>query len=992
MKSEATDAVKITRRALLKAASTATVTLSLGRLAPLGDASANAWITSGTGKSRQDSGSGADHGKHDKGANGALNGVDEASTLVYRNYLEVYREKWTWDRVARGTHYVNCAYQRGCAWNVYVKDGIVWREEQLGEYPQTNRDVPDYNPRGCQKGACYSARMYDPTRLTYPLKRVGKRGKGRWKRVTWDEALSAIAESSIDVLSSDGPGAIYWDMGSAMSNGCHGLGLTRTVNVLDTPMFEANTEIGDHFPGASVTLGKICYTSSYDDFMYSDLILIWGGNPVNTQIPNAHFVNEARYNGARVVAIAPDYNPSSIHADEWIAVTPGSDAAFGLSLAHVMVSEGIYDARFVKEQSDLPLLVRADNGLFLREKDMKAGGAEDVFYVYDTGRGGLRVAPKRSLALEELDPALEGSFEVETRQGRAEVTTVFELLRKRLEDYSPEKAQAISGANPGQVRRLARALAGAQAASSLAQTNFCKYYHGLEMERAQILVFTLAGQIGKKGAGIAAFPYMSIAGPDGLSVSSGRLSPKLGLLALGAKSAPEFLRLKWEGYSNQMILFEMTRQEYRHGRYIATPLFLYMHGGLRDLYGSAKSVDGSMKREFHDYFDEAVEKGWQVVPKTPPRILFEVGGNMLRRVRGYDRLYKVLLPKLDLLVTLDWRMSNTARYSDYVLPAAGWYEKDDITWGSPITPYCHVTTRAVEPLGESKSDWQFHCLYMKALQERAVQRGIREYRDRAGRTRRLDRVYDEFSFGRRYTENNTEEFLEEILAVTSNLDKVGWKQIKAKGFARYTGVGMAASQIAHATDFETGETITANTWHTVKKEPWPTLTRRIQFYIDHPLYFELGEELPVHKDNPPMGGDYPLQMVGAHARHSIHASWRDEKHLLNLQRGEPLIYLSTQDADARGIRDGETVRVFNDIGSFKVHAKVAPAIRPGQLLIYHAWEPFQFKKGKSHQSLIPSPMNPIHLAGGYFQLQPTLLQGEPGSPDRGTRVDVERIA
>ena len=103
------------------------------------------------------------------------------------------------------------------------------------------------------------------------------------------------------------------------------------------------------------------------------------------------------------------------------------------------------------------------------------------------------------------------------------------------------------------------------------------------------------------------------------------------------------------------------------------------------------------------------------------------------------------------------------------------------------------------------------------------------------------------------------------------------------------------------------------------------------------------------------------------------------------------MFLSAADARGRGIEDGDRVRVFNDVGSFEIQAKVAPGVRPGQVIVYHAWEPFQFRRGKSHQSAIPSPMNPVHLAGGYYQLQPTLLMGEPGCPDRGTRVEVERI-
>jgi len=76
----------------------------------------------------------------------------------YRSWEDVYRERWTWDSIAKGSHYVNCWYQGHCNWNVYVKDGVVFREEQVATYPQTNPDVPDFNPRGCQKGACYSQR------------------------------------------------------------------------------------------------------------------------------------------------------------------------------------------------------------------------------------------------------------------------------------------------------------------------------------------------------------------------------------------------------------------------------------------------------------------------------------------------------------------------------------------------------------------------------------------------------------------------------------------------------------------------------------------------------------------------------------------------------------------------------------------------------------------------------------------------------------------
>jgi DMSO reductase family type II enzyme molybdopterin subunit len=912
------------------------------------------------------------------------------SAPAYDGWADVYRERWSWDRITKSTHYVNCAQQRGCAFNVYVKEGVVWREEQVADYPQTNADVPDFNPRGCQKGACYSERMYGASRVLHPLKRVGARGEGRWKRLSWDQALQEVADATLDALAEHGAGSVFWDAGTGLTNGCHGLGLSRTVMLLDTPLIEPNAEIGDHFPGFGVTMGKVCFASSADDLFYADLILFWGGNPTQTNIPNMHFVNEARYHGARVVCITPDYSPSAIHADEWVPVNMGSDAALGLAMAHVMVEEDLFNAAFVSEQTDLPLLVRKDTGRFLRQSDFEEGGEADRHYVFDRQSGEVREAPRSSLALAELRPALEGEYVARTLEGEVAVTPVFTLLREHLAQYTPEAASRITGTHPDQIRRLARALARAKAATALGQTNFSKYYHGMEMERAMILAFTLAGQIGRKGAGLSTLGFFTIAGPDALAGASGRLPPKLGIAALQLQEIPELARMKWQGHSIERMLSEIGRRQYKGGLFLGTALFLHRHGGLEERYGSARKWDPTLQRDFSEHLQEALDKGWQAVQETPPRVFFEAGGNLFRRVRGYDRVIDHLLPQLDLVVTVDWRMSNTALHSDYVLPAAGWYEKDDICWGSPLAPFCHVTTRAVEPLGESRTDWEIHCLLMKKLQERAILRGITEYQDRSGEKRRLDHIYDDFTFGGRFNENNTEEILQELLDITTNLGGVGWEELKQKGYARYTDVGIGLMQTPHASEFEPGETITANTRQTQKKHPWPTHTRRIQFYIDHDLYFELGQVLPVHKDNPKIGGDHPLQMTGGHTRWSIHSSWRDDPLLLRLQRGEPAIFLGTADARAREIRDGERVRVFNDVGSFEAVAKLTTSVRPGQVIVYHGWEPFQFRHGRSHQSVIPSPLNPIDLAGDYFQLDPTLLMGQPGNSDRGTRVEVER--
>ena len=237
-----------------------------------------------------------------------------------------------------------------------------------------------------------------------------------------------------------------------------------------------------------------------------------------------------------------------------------------------------------------------------------------------------------------------------------------------------------------------------------------------------------------------------------------------------------------------------------------------------------------------------------------------------------------------------------------------------------------------------------------------------------------------------------------MLAVTTNLDGATWAEMKEKGYARYTGVGMSPSQIGHATDYRAerddhGEHLADPEEAALADADAAgcSSTSIIEFF------FELGEELPDPQGQPAAGRRPPAPDDGR-ARHAGRFTPRGAIRpapCFTLQRGEPAD-LHRRASDARRARDRKTedrVRVYNDIGSFEIQAKVASARSArARSIVYHAWEPYQFEDGKSHQSLIPSPMNPIHLAGGYFQLQPTLLMGEPGCPDRGTRVEVERLA
>jgi nitrate reductase alpha subunit len=398
-----------------------------------------------------------------------------------------------------------------------------------------------------------------------------------------------------------------------------------------------------------------------------------------------------------------------------------------------------------------------------------------------------------------------------------------------------------------------------------------------------------------------------------------------------------------------------------------------------------------LPRPIEEYLAESHAAGWQrEPPATPPRVLLVAGSNPLRRVRSADLLVANLWPKIELIVTCETRMSSTALMSDILLPGAGTYEKDDVpNWGTLLAPYLHITQAAVAPLGESKVEWEIHALLARRIQERARERGIAQFRDRKGETRKLDDFYVRFTDGGRFGENDQTKLVAEVLRKTSFVDQE-FEALRERGYQRYTGIGAHPINYGNATDVKPNEPVMNRGWRREKPGPWPTLTRRIQFYIDHPLYLELGEELPTHFEPPKPGGDHPLILTGGHTRWSIHALWRNLDSLLQLQRGEAAAFIARPDAEHRGIRDGDVIRIWNDVGDFRVRARISNAVRPGTVILYHAWEDHQFAGGRGNRHVLPTPLNPLELAGGYNHLRPAPASLQPGHSDRETRVDMER--
>lgn len=908
-----------------------------------------------------------------------------------------YHDRWSWDQVTFGTHCLNCLAT--CPYRVYVADGKVLFEEPAGLFEQIDPNVPDMNPMACQKGSAWSQQLDGPDRLKYPLRRAGERGEGKWERISWDEALTEVAAAIVEAIDMEGPESVVFEEtveGGLLTQAPY----LRFAGLIGAVTLDANGLINDFPAGHHITFGKFSCASSQDDTFNGEILLIWHSNPVYTSIPYAHFITEARYNGARVVTIAPDYSASAVIADQYVPIKAGTDAAFALAMCQVIVEEGLTNLDFVTSQTDMPLLVNAETKRFIRGNDIDEESPEDQFYWWDTATDALVKAPRDTLNTGEYKPALEGSWTQKLLDGsEVKVTTVWELMRVRLQDYTPEKAKEMCDVHPEVIRNLARSIA-TKRTKILEGFNTSKYYHGDLMERAMCLLLALTANWGRKGTGIQG---LALAGLDGYQIWG--MKQKRGInetirIMDGIDDAMAQLREQSPDASDEILGYDLLQRGLVAGTASPPAFFHYYHCGYEETWNNAAWSDPEMKRSFDEYLQDAVRRGWwggliKPGPGTDPTVLICVATNPIRRQRGGSAgLLETLWPGLDKVVVIENRMSATALQADIVLPAAMQYERINLQYAITSSFSVGFSDKAVEPQGEAKTEWEIFSLLSEKVEEQGVEQDCVEYQDGRRQPKTLKGLGDLFTANGAY--NDEEDIISEWLQDSieaGTLPRNGTlSTLREKGSVRFTGLGMFAPGLSLATNVKPDEPVTAFTWHVEDGVPFPTLTRRAQFLIDHPWFAEADEDLPRHKNPPQMGGDYPLLLTSGHSRWTVHASAMGNEMLAGTHRAEPLVNLSPVDAEKYGIEDGDLVEIRNDRGSAKIRSKISGRIRPGQAVIYNGWEPHMFEGWKGPNQVEPGMVKWLHLVSRYGHLRYLPFGWQPVPVDRAVYIEVEKIS
>ena len=366
----------------------------------------------------------------------------------------------------------------GCGILAHVKQGRVTKLE-AAEFPQSGMK------RICLKGLSATQLLYHPDRLKYPLRRVGERGEGKWERLSWDDALDIVAAKLKELAEKYGPKSVAWVLGGPGGGSVKFGAYTRLASLFQGTRVscwgygDAALPCAGHVTFGHHRIGR--YTGGFEN---TKLNIAWGHNPAETlPFDLMRKLLDDKEKGVRLVVIDPIFTTTASKADEYISIRPGTDTALILGMMNVILHQGLQDEDYIRKYTVGPLLVRTDNGLFLREKDILSGGS-DSYMIWDTETGQVKTVDTPGTV-----DSLTGSYTVNGLGCKP----AFQLLADLVGQYTPEAASEVTEIPADTIRRLAIAYSRNKPTSIYFSHGVGRTYHGHILYRAICTLAAITG-------------------------------------------------------------------------------------------------------------------------------------------------------------------------------------------------------------------------------------------------------------------------------------------------------------------------------------------------------------------------------------------------------------------------------------------------------------------------------------------------------------------
>lgn len=707
------------------------------------------------------------------------------------------------ERIVWGACSVNCGSR--CALRSHVRDDeVVWVETD-----NTGADIyGDHQVRACLRGRSIRRRINHPDRLNYPMKRVGKRGEGKFVRISWEEALDTIADNLKRIVKEYGNEAVYINYSSGIVGG----NITRSSPYASLVARLMNCYGGflSHY-GTYSTAQISCampYTygsndgNSTSDIENSKLVVMFGNNPAETRMSGGgitYYLEQARErSNARMIVIDPRYTDTAAgREDEWIPIRPGTDAALVAGIAWVLINENLVDQAFLDTYC-----VGYD------EKTLPADAPKNGHYkAYILGQGDDGVAK------------------------------------------TPQWASRITGIPVDRIIKLAREIGSTRPAYICQGWGPQRQANGELTSRAIAMLPILTGNVGING------------GNSGARESTYTITI-------------ERMPLPENPVKTQISCFSWTDAIDRGAEMTATR-------------------DGVRGKEKLD---------------VPIKFIWNYAGNtIINQHSDINKTHEILQDesKCETIVVIENFMTSSAKYADILLPDLMTVEQEDIIPNDYAGNMGYLIF--IQPVTSAK------------FERKPIYWILSEVAKRLG-----EDVHQKFTEGR-----TQEQWLQHLYAKMLAKDPAlpSYDELKKMGI--YKRKDPNGHFVAYR-DFRKDPV--AN--------PLKTPSGKIEIYssrlADIAAKWQLEKDetispLPVYAStfegwDDPLREKFPLQMFGFHYKARTHSSYGNVDVLQAACRQE--VWLNPLDAEKRGIKNGDMVRVFNARGELHIPAKVTPRIMP----------------------------------------------------------------
>ncbi|MGF1786393.1 dimethyl sulfoxide reductase subunit A [Photobacterium swingsii] len=778
---------------------------------------------------------------------GGLAAATSAITLPFKSSSVQADDKTpTEEKVVWSACTVNCGSR--CPLRMHVADGeIKWVDaDNTGTDDYANKDV---QVRACLRGRSMRRRVYNPDRLKYPMKRVGKRGEGKFKRISWDEAYNEITNSINSIKKEYGNEAFYLNYGTGTLGGTVTKswppGSTLIARLMNLTGGYLN-HYGDYSTaqiakGLSYTYGGWANGNSFSDTENSKLIVQFGNNPAETRMSGGglihHLIESKEKSNAKMIMIDPRYNDTAAgREDQWIPIKPGTDAAFISAMAHVMIKEDLVDQPFLDkycvgyDEKTLPASAPANS-------DYKS-------YILGLGEDGV--------------------------------------------EKTPEWAAPITGIPADIIIKTAR---------EIGSTKPCAIYQGWGLQRTQ------NGEIASRAIAMLAL-----------------LTGNLGIHG-GGSGARE------SDYNIPFVRFPTLKNPIE----TSISMFLWTDAIVRgpEMTATRDGVRGKDKLD------------------VPIKFIWNYAGNcLINQHSDINRTHDILQDEkaCEMIVVIDNHMTSSAKYADIVLPDLTTSEQADFCMDGKAAnmPYFIFADKAIEPQFESRGIYQI----------------CADLAERLG-------VGEAFTEGR-----DQEGWLRHLYAETLKLDPT----LPDFETVRKQGIVKRSDPNGHYVAYQAFREDPIN-------NPLNTPSGKVEIYSEAlaeiAAEWELPEgdvihPLPIYVStsegwDSPKRAEFPLQLTGFHYKARCHSTYGNVDILKQAAQQE--MWINPMDAERRGIKNGDRIRIFNDRGEVRINAKVTPRMMPGVVALGEgAWYAPDGKKVDHNGSInVLTSQKPSPLAKGNPQ-------------------------